>query len=207
MEKLSRKERERLARRAEILDAAKKVFARKRYHEATIAEIASEAEFAQGTLYLYFENKEHLFFSIIKEGIDRVIRKVSEVIESDEKDIIKKIENVVRAQLAFYEKDRDFLTFQVFEAGPPPNSPLKAEQRQQLTKLHQTYISLVAKLIDAAIKEGKLKAMDKDKLAQVLIGMVHLLTLQSILAGQEEELTANLKLIMELFLRGAGKGV
>ncbi len=49
--------------------------------------------------------------------------------------------------------------------------------------------------------------MDKDKLAQVLIGMVHLLTLQSILAGQEEELTANLKLIMELFLRGAGKGV
>ncbi|MCP4230439.1 MAG: TetR family transcriptional regulator, partial [bacterium] len=47
--KLSRRERERLARRNDILAAARKVVAAKGYDRATLDEIAHEAEFAKGT--------------------------------------------------------------------------------------------------------------------------------------------------------------
>ena len=187
------------------MDAAKKVFAKKGYHEATIAEIATEAELAQGTIYLYFESKDHLFFSLIEEKIDELTEAVSEVIESDEEDTIKKIENVVRMQLEFFENDKDFFTLLSSEKSHRFDLHIKAEQKQWLRQRYHGYVSLVAKPIEMAIKEGKLKAMDKDKLAYALIGMVSSLISQSILMGEEEGLTANLYLIMEIFLRGAGR--
>ena len=56
--------RSKLAKRASILKAAEKVFAQKGFHEATIADIASQAEVSDGLIYEYFTNKEALLFSI-----------------------------------------------------------------------------------------------------------------------------------------------
>mgnify|MGYP006293938867 FL=1 len=55
-----RKRREREQRRAQILEAAKKVFSSKGFNSATMEEIAGEAELSPGTLYIYFKNKEEL---------------------------------------------------------------------------------------------------------------------------------------------------
>ena len=62
-EKLSRREREKALHRQQIMDAAVKVFAEK---AATLEEIAQEAEFSKGALYLYFSNKEDLMYSILE---------------------------------------------------------------------------------------------------------------------------------------------
>jgi AcrR family transcriptional regulator len=59
----SRRERERDRRRAEIIDAAGRVFSARGYSETTMDAIAAEAELSKGTLYLYFENKEALFLA------------------------------------------------------------------------------------------------------------------------------------------------
>ena len=69
-ESLPRRERERLARRQDILNAATKVFGEKGFHSATLDEIAQEAEFAKGTLYLYFESKEDILASIIGTAME-----------------------------------------------------------------------------------------------------------------------------------------
>jgi AcrR family transcriptional regulator len=50
----------RLDRRTQLLTAARGVFAKKGYDEATISEIVSRAGVAQGTFYLYFPGKESL---------------------------------------------------------------------------------------------------------------------------------------------------
>ena len=70
-EHLTRREREKLQHRQEILDAAVKVFAEKGFYSATLDEVAQEAEFSKGALYLYFTNKEDILYSIIKTGITR----------------------------------------------------------------------------------------------------------------------------------------
>jgi AcrR family transcriptional regulator len=63
-----RKEREREARREAILDAAARVFSRKSFFEATLEEIATEAELAKGTLYNYYKDKPDIFGSLIARG-------------------------------------------------------------------------------------------------------------------------------------------
>lgn len=60
------------ARRGQILDAATKVFAAKGFHPTTIKDIAREAGIADGTLYLYFENKTALLLGIFDRMRDSV---------------------------------------------------------------------------------------------------------------------------------------
>lgn len=52
------------ARKESILKAAGRVFAQKGFHDATIAEVAQQAEVSEGTIYEYFGSKEKLLFSI-----------------------------------------------------------------------------------------------------------------------------------------------
>src|SRR5512134_1935989 len=54
-------------KRQRILQAAVKVFARKGYHGAKVAEIARRANVADGTIYLYFRNKEDILVSLFDE--------------------------------------------------------------------------------------------------------------------------------------------
>lgn len=63
-----RKEREKQKRIREIVDAAETVFFSKGYKNATMDEIAEEAELSKGTLYLYFESKETLHLEIVMRG-------------------------------------------------------------------------------------------------------------------------------------------
>jgi TetR/AcrR family fatty acid metabolism transcriptional regulator len=53
------------ARKNQILEAAAKVFAQKGFHPTTIKDIAREAGLADGTIYIYFENKIALLFGIL----------------------------------------------------------------------------------------------------------------------------------------------
>jgi AcrR family transcriptional regulator len=56
-------------RTAEILGAARKVFAARGYHEATVEAVAEEAGVAEGTIYLYYGSKRELYGEALKQGI------------------------------------------------------------------------------------------------------------------------------------------
>ena len=71
-----RKEREKEARREAILKAAATVFSHKSYHEATLDEIAAEAELAKGTLYNYYRDKQDLFFSLVDRGLGQFMQNI-----------------------------------------------------------------------------------------------------------------------------------
>lgn len=57
-------------KRALITDAAVEVFAEKGFHSARVSDIARKAGVADGTIYLYFKNKEDLLLSIFEEKMD-----------------------------------------------------------------------------------------------------------------------------------------
>jgi TetR/AcrR family transcriptional regulator, repressor of fatR-cypB operon len=67
---LSRKDRERLFRRNEIVGASVKFFAEKGFSSTTLEEIAEAAEYGKGTIYNYFENKEEIYRAIIENVIE-----------------------------------------------------------------------------------------------------------------------------------------
>lgn len=75
-----RKEREREARREAILDAAARVFSRKNFFEATLDEIATEAELAKGTLYNYYKDKPDIFASLMLRGQRQFLENLEQAI-------------------------------------------------------------------------------------------------------------------------------
>lgn len=62
------KEREREQRQNDIITAARKLFADKGF-EVSLDEVAKEVGLGKSTLYLYFKNKESLYFAVVLCGI------------------------------------------------------------------------------------------------------------------------------------------
>lgn len=68
---------------AKIIDAAVKVFARKGFFNARISDIAQEAQVADGTIYLYFNNKYDILISLFEEEIGKIILEVKLLLEKE----------------------------------------------------------------------------------------------------------------------------
>lgn len=71
------KEREREQRQNDIIDAARKLLIDRDFDEISMDEIAREVGLGKSTLYLYFKNKESLYFAIVLRGIriwDKMIK-------------------------------------------------------------------------------------------------------------------------------------
>ncbi len=60
------------ARQRQILECAKKVFAERGFHAASISHICAEAGIGRGTLYQYFPNKKSVFTALLRETAERV---------------------------------------------------------------------------------------------------------------------------------------
>src|SRR4051812_31112410 len=69
---IERKEREKEARRNLILDAAERVFQANGIQQATMDDIARDAELAKGTIYLYYRNKDELQLGVMMRAMDMV---------------------------------------------------------------------------------------------------------------------------------------
>ena len=67
-------------KRALITDAAIAVFAEKGYRSARVADVAKIAGVADGTIYLYFKNKEDLLLSVFEEKMDFLLEGLGEAI-------------------------------------------------------------------------------------------------------------------------------
>jgi AcrR family transcriptional regulator len=64
--------------RAELLDTAAKVFARRGYKGASIEEIAEEAGYSHGAVYSNFDGKADLFLAVLEEYMAERARELAE---------------------------------------------------------------------------------------------------------------------------------
>ena len=65
-----------VAKRERILRAAIRIFSQKGYFNSRISEIARQAGVADGTIYLYFKNKDDLLISLFEEKMGEVVRDI-----------------------------------------------------------------------------------------------------------------------------------
>lgn len=94
---IPRREREKLRQRQEILDAALSLFSEKGYHNVTMHEIAERAEFAIGTLYKFFRNKEDLYMALMLGKAEEFNRGLLEAIGKSE-DEMEKLRSFVKTK-------------------------------------------------------------------------------------------------------------
>ncbi len=89
-----------------IIKASTKVFAKKGFFNARISDIAKEAKVADGTIYLYFNNKFDILLSVFEQEIGRLVEQVTALLEKED-DPRKMLEIFIRKHLAEMKKNRN----------------------------------------------------------------------------------------------------
>lgn len=200
MEKLSRKEREYQLRRDEILGAAERVFSHHGFHNSTVAQIAKEAEFAIGTLYQFFTNKEELYYTMMIEKFDLLYAALRQGLEN-KKSCTEKLNCLVDLVLSFIEGNADFFKIFTWELNvlqPTMEDRLKDE----LLKKHFSYIDLISGVIRQGMEEGDIRVGNVEDFSSALVGMMNVFSFNWIFNRQQSSLTVKAPVIVHLFLRG-----
>jgi len=100
-------------KREAILRAAIKVFAGKGYFNSKVADIASEAGIADGTVYLYFKSKDEILHSIFDRAMDEFIAEGTQELSKID-DPVEKLRRISQLHLSRLGSDRDMaIVFQV----------------------------------------------------------------------------------------------
>ena len=201
MEKVSRKEREYQIRREEILKAAEKIFAQNGFYNSTVAEIAKESEFAIGTLYQFFTNKEELYYTMMIEKFDLLYEMLQSEVSKHSR-CLDKLGCVVEVVLSFIEQHVDFFKIFTWELNVL-NSNMNNQLKDQLIRKHFAYIKLISDIITEGIREGLLKEGHADDLSTALVGMMNIFSFNWIYNQQQDALREKAPTIVNLFLNGA----
>jgi TetR/AcrR family fatty acid metabolism transcriptional regulator len=88
-----------------IIRAAVKVFAEKGFYNSRVSEIAKEANVADGTIYLYFKNKDDILISLFEEEFGQIVENMRKELEK-EKDPLQKIKKFAITHLSIVSKQQ-----------------------------------------------------------------------------------------------------
>ena len=152
-----RKEREREARREEIIVAAEKVFFEKGVSAATMDDIAEAAELSKGTLYLYYRSKEDLFVAVAYRGMEIMYKLFQDAIATGEPPV-KLIANLGDAYHKFFAEYRNYFRMLYFFESPQFHENVSPEVLQHCHVHDRKVWDLVFSLIQNAITAGMFHA-------------------------------------------------
>lgn len=131
-----------------IIDAAIKVIARNGYHDSQVTKIAREAQVADGTIYLYFENKDDILISLFRTKMSEFVEQVrqkTEIVNSAE----EKLYQLIYMHFLQFTLDQDLAIVTQIELRQS-NRKIRKGIGSTLKKYHQ----LIEELIDFGISEG-----------------------------------------------------
>ena len=195
---VSSKRRPRSDKRTRIVDASIEVFAAKGFHSARISDIARLAGVADGTIYLYFRNKEDLLLSIFEEKMDLLIVELRSALEG-------KTEPVDRLRVCAKQH------FLQLEKYPALAQVLQVELRQSHKFLREyrpeklwEYLAIFGDIIRDGQQSGKLRTTVDPFLAQwAFFGALDELSIQWVLAKRKRfTLEQAADQILDVFLCG-----
>lgn len=153
------KEQEKEQRRNYILDAAEKLFFTRSYDEVSMDDIAKEVELNKATLYLYFKNKESLFFSVVLRGIKILNSMIEEGIKSC-KTGVQILDMIGKVYFEFIEKypdyNRVYLYFRSGRFDLEDNKDMD-EVAKEIIKLRQDTFTITCNAINSGINEGLIR--------------------------------------------------
>jgi TetR/AcrR family transcriptional regulator len=174
MSTLPRREREKLQRRNDIIDAAEKRFFEKEFDIVSMDEIAHDLELSKPTLYLYFKNKESLYFAVILRGMV-TLRSVFKDAVAKEKTGIGKVWEFIHAFFFDYvRKHSDYYRLIVVARERRFMAMLRNNRIEGANQFGDMAMEMLTFLIDAikvGIEDGTIRA-DLDPLQTAIFLVV-----------------------------------
>ncbi|WP_181233799.1 TetR/AcrR family transcriptional regulator [Enhygromyxa salina] len=192
------REESRAVYREAIVEAAMRIFGRTGFHETKIADIATEAGVATGTLYNYFSSKEEIFESILDDGRACLAAALAE--KASVEDPLARMREVVKVMFEFLEEHGMLFTMYM-QLGANPMDLKRANDAGD-EEFRQQLLGLLAGSI-AEAGERMRPDFSAETLAWVFGGLIHGAITEWIVGGCQPGLRTRTDTIMELFLNGA----
>jgi TetR/AcrR family fatty acid metabolism transcriptional regulator len=182
-----------------ILEAAVKVFAEQGFFQSTVAQIAKEAGVADGTIYLYFKNKEDILVQFYEFKTRQVFERFRESVDQGQT-AIEKLRNLIRTHLEEFQKDPNMaMVYQVetHQQRQVAQDPIKA-----MAKMYRDMIDEVVELgqEEGAIRRnlfmGLVKRLINGAVDEVINAWIH--------TGRTYDLVSMADPLVDLFISGIG---
>jgi len=191
----NKKNREKYSR---IIQAATKVFAQKGFFQAKVSEIAKEAKVADGTIYLYFENKDDILISLFEEQMALVLERMRERVSAQDTPV-KKLEEFALCHLQLIEQNRDMAEIIQVELRQSSKF-MKSYENERFAM----YLDILSDIIAEGQKKGVFKKDVVPNLAKrAIFGALDELSRYWVLSSRRKyAIQTAAKQISEYFLHG-----
>jgi AcrR family transcriptional regulator len=169
-----RRAREKARRQQEILEAAREVFFEKGIHQATVDDVAAQAEVSKGTVYLYFQSKESILAHLLLEGLSILLSQL-EAAYTPNKPLSpeKRLRQLAEAYWQFAQTQPNYFRLLLALDRGRFRERVSAEVYQEILTESKRGLELVANAIRQGTEEDLFAADDPLLMAGVLWGALN----------------------------------
>src|SRR6266511_1029440 len=170
-----RREEQQAVTRAQILDAAERIFARDGFRGASVEAIAEEAGFSHGAIYSNFKGKEDLFLVLVEERIDARLAKVYEAADAELSRGVEPLE-AARAFVAMLNQEREVYLLLVDFWNQAVRDPTAAGR---FAERHARLRALIGRIVEGIARDtGAELTLPRDQVATALIALANGFTIE-----------------------------
>lgn len=195
-----RRSKEKESRRNAILAAAEKRFAKEGFHVTTLDEVAADVDISKATIYLYFKNKEELFFSIIEEKFDKYTQSIQGRLEGVAT-LREAITELVTEGLQFLKSNHHFFRLILSEQSKSERQP-SVELRERFFGKQRDYMTLIEKNFAAHMQKESLASFSSQSLALCVNGAINAHMMSWLVTGGKTDLDRAREDILRILLNG-----
>jgi AcrR family transcriptional regulator len=195
---LTRKERDRLRHRQEILDKALKLFTEHGFHNVSMQQIARASEFAVGTLYNFFESKDALFDEITRSCVEQIVGALSAIIDGPGNEA-QRLRAFIRYHPRLLEEHEEFVKLYVSVLGPKAR---KLPRNRDENHMGNVLDSKVEQLIEAGISKGIFRSVDPVITAKAISSTMQTVSFETVGLDDKARITDIFSKVEQLFIDG-----
>ncbi len=201
---LSRREKEKRRQRGDMLTAALELFSERGYHHVSMKAIAKRAEFALGTIYRFFSNKEDLYKAAMLEKVGEYHRTLTDVL-SREQEVLAALNAYISAKGRMFAPNIEIFYLYFAETGGVSFN-LRAGLHEEIDLLHDDLIERLASVMEKGVRAKVLRDLDPHDMAIALEGLTNAFLLSWLKDPKRHPYEDNISTISKLFLKGSLAG-
>ncbi|MFS0593517.1 TetR/AcrR family transcriptional regulator [Cytobacillus horneckiae] len=181
----------------QIIDAAVIVIAENGYHQAQVSRIAKQAGVADGTIYLYFKNKEDILISLFHDKMGHFVDMIEEKIAGKEK-AAEKLLMMVETHFKILSEDQHLAIVTQLELRQS-----NKELRQKINTILKGYLALVDKILIEGKQSGEFSSdLDVRLARQMIFGTMDETATTWVMNDQKYDLPALAGAVHQLLITG-----
>ncbi|GLO66783.1 MULTISPECIES: TetR/AcrR family transcriptional regulator [Oceanobacillus] len=135
----------------QIIEAAVKVIAENGYHGSQVSKIAREAGVADGTIYLYFKNKEDILVSVFEQKMGQFVDKIADAIEG-KSNVPDKLLKLIEMHFSQLSADYHLAIVTQLELRQSNLS-----LRLQINQVLKPYLTMIDHIVQEGVDQGEFR--------------------------------------------------